>query len=60
MDELGSALRHSDNANFRVSPFLFMPEGKLTSAIRYIHKWIYYFAAFVPVETFILDRNMES
>lgn len=38
MDELGSALRHSDNANFRVSPFLFMPEGNLTSAIRYIHK----------------------
>ncbi|KAK6131790.1 hypothetical protein DH2020_034486 [Rehmannia glutinosa] len=32
MDELGSALRHSDEANFRVSPFLYMPEGKLESA----------------------------
>ena len=35
MDELGSALRHSDEANFRVAPFLFMPEGKLASAVRY-------------------------
>lgn len=34
MDELGSALRHSDEPNFRVSPFLYMPEGKLASAIR--------------------------
>lgn len=35
MDELGSALRHSDQPNFRVAPFLFMPEGKLVSAVRY-------------------------
>lgn len=34
MDELGSALRHSDVANFRIAPFLFMPEGNLTSAVR--------------------------
>lgn len=34
MDELGSALRHSDEPNFRVSPFLYMPEGKLASAVR--------------------------
>ncbi|CAL5398452.1 unnamed protein product [Camellia sinensis] len=32
MDELGSALRHSDEPNFRVSPFLYMPDGKLASA----------------------------
>ncbi|KAH9804622.1 tubulin--tyrosine ligase-like protein 12 [Citrus sinensis] len=32
MDELGSAVRHSDEPNFRVAPFLFMPEGKLSSA----------------------------
>lgn len=35
MDELGSAMRHSDSANFRMAPFLFMPEGKLATAIRY-------------------------
>jgi hypothetical protein len=35
MDELGSALRHSDIPNFKIAPFLFMPDGKLTSAIRY-------------------------
>ncbi|KAJ0737989.1 putative tubulin--tyrosine ligase-like protein [Helianthus annuus] len=35
MDELGSALRHSDEPNFRVSPFLYMPEGTLESAVRY-------------------------
>lgn len=34
MDELGSALRHSDEPNFRVAPFLFMPEGTLSSAVR--------------------------
>ncbi|KAJ4767734.1 Tubulin-tyrosine ligase family protein [Rhynchospora pubera] len=39
MDELGSAMRHSDNANFRVAPFLFMPEGKLNSAISYSVLW---------------------
>uniref|UniRef100_A0A0E0NQI2 Tubulin--tyrosine ligase-like protein 12 SET-like domain-containing protein n=1 Tax=Oryza rufipogon TaxID=4529 RepID=A0A0E0NQI2_ORYRU len=26
MDELGSAMRHSDDANFRIAPFLFMPD----------------------------------
>lgn len=35
MDELGSAVRHSDEPNFRVAPFLFMPEGKLSSAVRF-------------------------
>jgi len=35
MDELGSAMCHSDNANFRIAPFLFMPEGKLDTAIRH-------------------------
>ncbi|KAG8376229.1 hypothetical protein BUALT_Bualt09G0041300 [Buddleja alternifolia] len=39
MDELGSALRHSDAANFRVSPFLYMPEGKLESAMSYSILW---------------------
>lgn len=34
MDELGSGLRHSDEPNFRVAPFLFMPEGNLASAVR--------------------------
>ena len=37
MDELGSALRHSDEPNFRVAPFLFMPEGNLMSAIRFLY-----------------------
>lgn len=35
MDELGSAVQHSDEPNFRVAPFLFMPEGKLSSAVRF-------------------------
>lgn len=35
MDELGSALRHSDMPNFKVAPFLFMPEGNLASAVRF-------------------------
>ncbi|XP_072978596.1 uncharacterized protein [Typha angustifolia] len=39
MDELGSALRHSDNANFRVAPFLFMPEGNLASAVSFSILW---------------------
>lgn len=39
MDELGSALRHSDEANFRVSPFLYMPNGKLESAMSYSILW---------------------
>ncbi|KDP33915.1 hypothetical protein JCGZ_07486 [Jatropha curcas] len=39
MDELGSALRHSDEPNFKVSPFLFMPEGKLESAVSYSILW---------------------
>ncbi|KAG6431653.1 hypothetical protein SASPL_109735 [Salvia splendens] len=39
MDELGSALRHSDEANFRVSPFLYMPDGKLESAVSYSVLW---------------------
>ncbi|KAK1280292.1 hypothetical protein QJS04_geneDACA004914 [Acorus gramineus] len=39
MDELGSALRHSDEPNFRVAPFLFMPDGKLESAISFSVLW---------------------
>ncbi|KAJ8568776.1 hypothetical protein K7X08_030998 [Anisodus acutangulus] len=39
MDELGSALRHSDKPNFRVSPFLYMPEGNLASAVSYSIFW---------------------
>ncbi|URE47904.1 tubulin--tyrosine ligase-like protein [Musa troglodytarum] len=39
MDELGSALRHSDDANFRVAPFLFMPDGKLASAVSFSVLW---------------------
>ncbi|KAL8464103.1 hypothetical protein ACS0TY_033865 [Phlomoides rotata] len=39
MDELGSALRHSDDANFRVSPFLYMPDGTLESAVSYSILW---------------------
>lgn len=41
MDELGSALRHSDEPNFRVAPFLFMPEGKLESAIRFLYFFLF-------------------
>ncbi|KAK7281295.1 hypothetical protein RIF29_09135 [Crotalaria pallida] len=39
MDELGSALRHSDEPNFIVAPFLFMPEGNLASAVSYSILW---------------------
>lgn len=39
MDELGSALRHSDEPNFRVAPFLFMPEGDLASAVSFTLLW---------------------
>ncbi|XP_058206510.1 uncharacterized protein LOC131320010 [Rhododendron vialii] len=39
MDELGSALRDSDEPNFRVSPFLYMPDGKLASAISFSILW---------------------
>ncbi|KAM0026653.1 putative tubulin-tyrosine ligase/Tubulin polyglutamylase, leucine-rich repeat domain superfamily [Helianthus debilis subsp. tardiflorus] len=39
MDELGSALRHSDEPNFRVSPFLYMPEGTLESAVSFTILW---------------------
>ncbi|XP_059283863.1 uncharacterized protein LOC132037376 isoform X1 [Lycium ferocissimum] len=39
MDELGSSLRHSDKPNFRVSPFLYMPEGNLASAVSYSILW---------------------
>ncbi|KAF3775255.1 Tubulin--tyrosine ligase-like protein 12 [Nymphaea thermarum] len=39
MDELGSALRHSDEPNFRIAPFLYMPEGKLASAISFSLLW---------------------
>ncbi|KAM7513056.1 hypothetical protein LguiB_011931 [Lonicera macranthoides] len=39
MDELGSSLRHSDDPNFRVSPFLYMPEGNLASAVSFSILW---------------------
>ncbi|GLT68020.1 hypothetical protein SLA2020_402840 [Shorea laevis] len=39
MDELGSALRHSDEPNFRVAPFLYMPEGNLASAVSFSILW---------------------
>lgn len=39
MDELGSALRHSDGPNFQVAPFLYMPEGNLTSSMSYSVLW---------------------
>ncbi|KAL2945111.1 Tubulin--tyrosine ligase-like protein 12 [Bienertia sinuspersici] len=39
MDELGSALRHSDEPNFLITPFLFMPEGNLSSSISFSILW---------------------
>ncbi|XXG51416.1 hypothetical protein AAC387_Pa02g5192 [Persea americana] len=39
MDELGSALRHSDEPNFRIAPFLFLPERKLASAVSFSVLW---------------------
>ncbi|XP_054822693.1 uncharacterized protein LOC129320996 [Prosopis cineraria] len=39
MDELGSSLRHSDEPNFRLAPFLFMPEGNLASATSFSILW---------------------
>ncbi|CAN6480232.1 unnamed protein product [Victoria cruziana] len=39
MDELGSALRHSDEPNFRIAPFLYLPEGKLASAVSFSVLW---------------------
>ncbi|KAI9113866.1 hypothetical protein K1719_015117 [Acacia pycnantha] len=39
MDELGSSLRHSDKPNFRLAPFLFMPEGTLASATSFSLLW---------------------
>lgn len=39
MDELGSALRHSDEPNSRVAPFLFMPDGNMSSAVSYSILW---------------------
>ncbi|CAM6083327.1 unnamed protein product [Calypogeia fissa] len=39
MDELGSALRHSDAPNFRVAPFMYLPDGTLNSAISYSLLW---------------------
>lgn len=39
MDELGSAIRHSDEPNFRVAPFMYMPDGTLQSAVSYSLLW---------------------
>ncbi|KAI5084656.1 hypothetical protein GOP47_0000825 [Adiantum capillus-veneris] len=39
MDELGSAARHSDEPNFRVAPFMYMPEGTVQSAMSYSLLW---------------------
>lgn len=54
MDELGSALRHSDEANFRVSPFLFMPDGKLESAVRFFLQSISCIPLFVLESIFVV------
>lgn len=35
MDELGSAIRHSDAPNFQAAPFMYLPDGTLQSAIRF-------------------------
>lgn len=58
MDELGSALRHSDEPNFRVAPFLFMPEGTLASAVRLSFYFIFPFAFlfFLRIFLVILDE----
>nr|XP_024379358.1 tubulin--tyrosine ligase-like protein 12 [Physcomitrium patens] len=39
MDELGSALRHSDVPNFQVAPFMYLPDGTIQSAISYSLLW---------------------
>ncbi|KAG6543613.1 hypothetical protein Mapa_014976 [Marchantia paleacea] len=39
MDELGSALRHSDAPNFKVAPFMYLPDGTVKSAISYSLLW---------------------
>eukprot|EP00898_Chlorokybus_atmophyticus_P006872 jgi/Chlat1/7186/Chrsp57S06843 len=39
MDELGSALRHSDEPNFACAPFMYLPDGTLNSAISYSIIW---------------------
>lgn len=39
MDELGSALRHSDEPNFRIAPFLYMRDGNLSSAVSFSILW---------------------
>uniref|UniRef100_A0A803MG33 Tubulin--tyrosine ligase-like protein 12 SET-like domain-containing protein n=1 Tax=Chenopodium quinoa TaxID=63459 RepID=A0A803MG33_CHEQI len=39
MDELGSALRHSDVPNFQVAPFLYMRDGNLSSAVSFSILW---------------------
>ncbi|CAO2842027.1 unnamed protein product [Amaranthus hypochondriacus] len=39
MDELGSALRHSDEPNFQIAPFLYMREGNLSSAVSFSILW---------------------
>ncbi|KMS96222.1 hypothetical protein BVRB_001310 [Beta vulgaris subsp. vulgaris] len=39
MDELGSALRHSDEPNFRTAPFLYMRDGNLASAVSFSILW---------------------
>mmetsp|Transcript_10533 Transcript_10533/g.9092 ORF Transcript_10533/g.9092 Transcript_10533/m.9092 type:complete len:86 (+) Transcript_10533:1185-1442(+) len=33
MDEFGSAVRHNDDANSRIAPFLYAPNNKLDKAI---------------------------
>lgn len=39
MDELGTALRHSDVPTFRIAPFMFLPDGTLESAVSYSLLW---------------------
>lgn len=55
MDELGSALRHSDEPNFRVAPFLFMPEGTLSSAVR-LSFYLYSFALCLMMFTLTVGK----
>ncbi|EFJ22552.1 hypothetical protein SELMODRAFT_105046 [Selaginella moellendorffii] len=39
MDELGSAVRHSDEPNLKFAPFMFLPDGSMNSAVSYTLMW---------------------
>ena len=57
MDELGSALRHSDEPNFRVSPFLYMPDGKLASAVRFFFVSSRFLLEFCKVDVYYMMKQ---